>query len=56
MEELREIFSFPLEKMINFSAYVKTQMSEGLGGGESDLKMLPSFVSSLATGIITNRM
>lgn len=50
MEELREVFSFPLEKMKALSAYMKTQMAEGLCGRESDLKMLPSFVTSLATG------
>lgn len=50
MEELREVFSFPLEKMKALSAYMKTQMTEGLCGRESDLKMLPSFVTSLATG------
>ena len=52
MEELRELFSFPLEKMKALSTYMRKQMTEGLCGRESDLKMLPSFVTSLATGNI----
>ena len=54
MEDLKSIFSFSLEKMRSLSDYMDTQMTFGLEGKESDLKMLPSFVTSLATGIDCN--
>ena len=51
MEELKKVFSFPIEEMRALSDYMGSQMSLGLEGKESDLKMLPSFVSACATGI-----
>ena len=51
MEELKKVFSFPIEEMRALSNYMASQMSLGLEGKESDLKMLPSFVSACATGI-----
>lgn len=51
MEELKKVFSFPIEEMRALSDYMASQMSLGLEGKESDLKMLPSFVSACATGI-----
>lgn len=50
MSQLKDVFSFPVEKMVAFSTYMREQMEAGLIGAESDLKMVPSFVSSLATG------
>ena len=50
MESLNEVYSFPGEKMRLFSEYMHQQMMEGLAGHPSDLKMLPSFITSLATG------
>lgn len=52
MEELRRVFSFPLEEMRELSDYMTTQMTRGLEGKESDLKMIPSFVTSCASGSI----
>ena len=40
-----------MEKMKRFTEYMDHQMQEGLSGRPSDLKMLPSFVTSLATGM-----
>ena len=51
MEELKKVFSFPIEEMRALSDYMASQMSLGLEGKESDLKMIPSFVSSCATGL-----
>lgn len=51
MSQLKDVFSFPVEKMVAFSTYMRKQMEAGLVGAESDLKMVPSFVSSLATGM-----
>lgn len=51
MEELKQVFSFPVEEMRALSDYMASQMSLGLEGKESDLKMIPSFVSSCATGL-----
>lgn len=50
MDLLKDVFSFPVEKMVAFSDYVKSQMVDGLSGKESDLKMVPSFVNSLMSG------
>lgn len=50
MDLLKDVFSFPVEKMVAFSDYVKSQMVDGLTGKESDLKMVPSFVNSLMSG------
>lgn len=51
MDCLNDVYSFPVEKMRLFSDYMHKQMIEGLAGRPSDLKMLPSFITSLATGI-----
>ena len=51
MDSLNDVYSFPVEKMRLFSDYMHKQMIEGLAGRHSDLKMLPSFITSLATGI-----
>ena len=50
MEDLDYVFSFPKEKMVTFCEYMHEQMLAGLSGSDSDLRMLPSFVTSLATG------
>lgn len=50
MEELKRVFSFPQEEMRELSDYMTTQMTRGLEGKESDLKMIPSFVTSCASG------
>ena len=50
MEDLESIFSFPVEAMRKLSDYMSDQMALGLMGEPSDLKMLPSYVTSLATG------
>ena len=50
MEDLESIFSFPVEDMRKLSDYMSNQMALGLLGKTSDLKMLPSYVTSLATG------
>ena len=50
MDSLNEVYSFPVEKMRLLSDYMRQQMIEGLAGRPSDLKMLPSFITSLATG------
>ena len=36
MDLLKDVFSFPVEKMVAFSDYVKSQMVDGLSGKESD--------------------
>ena len=51
MNQLKEEISFSTEKMKRFTEYMDHQMQEGLSGRPSDLKMLPSFVTSLATGM-----
>lgn len=51
MEELEQICNISLERMRSISAYVQDQMDRGLRGEPSDLKMLPSFVDSICTGM-----
>ena len=51
MEDLEREFLFPVDEMKKLSDYMSDQMALGLMGEPSDLKMLPSFVISLATGI-----
>ena len=51
MEELEKICNISVERMLEISAYVRDQMDKGLKGESSDLKMLPSFVDSVCTGM-----
>lgn len=51
MEELETICNISVERMLEISAYVQDQMDKGLKGETSDLKMLPSFVDSVCSGM-----
>ena len=51
MDNYELICDIPVEQMHTISSYIQKEMVAGLQGQPSDLKMIPSFVDSVCTGI-----
>ena len=51
MEDYETICNVSHKRMLEISAYIRDQMDRGLRGDTSDLKMIPTFVDSVCTGI-----